>query len=96
MHGFEQACNNVCDIARGIQISFSINIPMPGDHKPTRLGGNPNPVENIKDYRSPDNGTAEYQENDMSDNKDQGDMSFIKPGMKPDKKDEEKKNERWN
>lgn len=92
MCGFEQACGNVCDIAKGIQISLTIDIPMPGMHKPTGLGGEPMRQENIKDFRGSSNGKSE-ESDDKMDKK--NDLAFIKPGNKPDKEDEDKEDERW-
>lgn len=92
--GFEQACGNVCDIAKGIQISLTIDIPMPGAQKPTCLGGEPMRQEQIKDFRGKNTSESQDKLENNKDNKNQ-DLSFIKPGDKPDKEDEDDKDERW-
>lgn len=96
MCGFEQACGNVCDIAKGITISLSINIPMPGMQKPTCLGGEPMRQEQVKDFRGQSNGHLDKPCDKMDDDQDdKKNLAFIKPGDKPDKEDEDDKDERW-
>lgn len=89
MCGFEQACSNVCDIAKGIQISLTIDIPMPMGHKPTLLGGEPMRQESMKDFRNKGLQSCDkFFDKEDNENKD---LSFIKPDDKPDKEDEDDK-----
>lgn len=95
MCGFEQACGNVCDIAKGITISLTIDIPMPGMQKPTGLGGEPMRQESCKDFRGSGNGHPDKPCDKMDEQDDKQDLSFLKPGDKPDKEDKDDKDERW-
>ena len=49
MCGFNDALGNICGMgAKGLTISVTISLP---EGSPTRLGGEPERIENVRDYR---------------------------------------------
>ena len=91
MCGFGDAMGNLCSMGpKGLTISITISMPEPPS---TRLGGEPDRCETVKDFRGKDSSLF----GKMDKNEDDKSLDSIRPNKPKDDedKDKEDKDERW-
>ena len=91
MCGFDGAMGNLCSMGpKGLTISITISMPEPPS---TRLGGEPERIENVKDYRGKsDSPFGKMDKEDKDKN-----LDSLKPNKPKNDEEEDKddKDERW-
>lgn len=91
MCGFDNAMGNLCSMGpKGLTISITISMPEPPS---TRLGGEPECIENVRDYRGKSD--SAFGKMDEKDDKRLDSLKPNKPGSYEEDKDKDKEDERW-
>lgn len=92
MCGFDSAMGNLCSMGpKGLTISITISTP---ENASTRLGGEPERIENVRDYRGKSD--KSFGKMDKEDDKSLDSLKPNKPKKNDEGEDKDNEDERWN